>query len=353
MRGITLVLMAVLAMTSVAAGAITDVTLGYDVKNYAPCDGMKTFTVQATIAGTNDPPEAYIKGGINVLYAFDITYGQVHQVWTAADTMSEWLYNFDGNTPENDCDSHVVFGTPPTGTPPNEVPTCDRLADIPNMTPPPVNEGPVVTLETNDGVPVDDDPISGWGTLSNFDPDPEPPEPPDPEDAYMLLDRFPESNPGDKVDLLQLVVADGECVCVELTLYTSEYDPDTGWYTDITTYEFSGDGTGVDGPALAVKCVLDGDATGDGYVDGLDLIELSTYFGQSGKTWQEGDFTGEGDVDGLDLIELSTYFGQAASWVGGCPCPTGGEGGAPVPEPGTIVMLVLGTLCLVGYRLRK
>jgi len=70
-------------------------------------------------------------------------------------------------------------------------------------------------------------------------------------------------------------------------------------------------------------------------------------------TWAQGDFDCDGDVDLSDLGTLGTYYGQNASWVGGCPCPTGGEGGAPVPEPGTIVMLVLGTLCLVGYRLRK
>jgi len=347
MRGITLALMAVLAMTSVAAGEITGVTLGYDVKNYCPCDGMKTFTVQATIAGTVDPPEAYIKGGINVLYGFDITYGQVHQVWTAADTMSEWFYNADGKTPDNDCDSHVVFGASPVSPPGSEV--CDRLSDLPNATPT-VEEGPAVTVETNNGATGT---LSGWGTLSNFDPDPEPPEPADPEDAYVVYGT-PASDPGEKVDLLQLVVADGECVCVELTLYTSEYDPDDGWYTDITKYEFSGDGTGVDGPALAVKCFLDGDADEDGDVDLSDLGALGTNYGATGgMTWAQGDFDCDGDVDLSDLGTLGTYYGQNASWVGGCPCPTGGEGGAPVPEPGTIVMLVLGTLCLVGYRLRK
>jgi hypothetical protein len=114
MRGITLALMAFLAMTSVAVG---QVTLSYVTKDYCPCDGMKTFTVQAT--GT----------GLNILYEFDITYGQVHQVLTDVGVKSEWRWNSDGNTPDNNCDSHVVFGGRPTVRirPVIVLPTCPIL----------------------------------------------------------------------------------------------------------------------------------------------------------------------------------------------------------------------------------
>ena len=85
-----------------------------------------------------------------------------------------------------------------------------------------------------------------------------------------------------------------------------------------------------------------GDATMDNKVDLSDLSVLGTNWGSTTATWGQGDFTADSKVDLSDLSILGTNWG----WVGA-------EGAAAVPEPSTIVMLVLGALCFVGYRLRK
>lgn len=48
---------------------------------------------------------------------------------------------------------------------------------------------------------------------------------------------------------------------------------------------------------------------GDTRVDGLDLIELSRYWGQQVSTYV--DLTGDGRVDGLDLIQMSKDWGRS------------------------------------------
>ena len=53
---------------------------------------------------------------------------------------------------------------------------------------------------------------------------------------------------------------------------------------------------------------------GDQSVDGLDLIELSKHFGESGLSYRDFvDINGDTYVDGLDLIQLSKDFGR--SWT--------------------------------------
>lgn len=50
---------------------------------------------------------------------------------------------------------------------------------------------------------------------------------------------------------------------------------------------------------------------GDNSIDGLDLIELSRHFGESGKGYRDfEDINGDGYVDGLDLILLAKDFGK-------------------------------------------
>ncbi|MBN1908631.1 MAG: PEP-CTERM sorting domain-containing protein [Pirellulales bacterium] len=98
-------LAAVLLMGNVSYGLVT---LSY-TQNSDPAPGYKSYTVQATGVG------------INVLGGFEII-GDVYQVWTDEETQSEWLYNYDGNTPGHPMDSHVAFGAG----------ASDRLADMPN-----------------------------------------------------------------------------------------------------------------------------------------------------------------------------------------------------------------------------
>ena len=111
------------------------------------------------------------------------------------------------------------------------------------------------------------------------------------------------------------------------------------------------------GVAGQVGDPLVGDTDRDGDIDGTDLSNFASgWFGPGGAgsdgistsiiEWGIGNFDADNDVDGTDL------GGFASGWYG-----PNGSGYVPtasaVPEPSIIVMLILGTLCLVGYRVRK
>ena len=93
MKWFVFTLAAILVMTNGSYGVVT---LGY-VENPDPGVGYKSYTVQA------------LGPGVNVLGGFRIT-GDIHQVWTAPGTQSEWINNSNGNTPGDPMDSYVIFG---------------------------------------------------------------------------------------------------------------------------------------------------------------------------------------------------------------------------------------------------
>ena len=105
-------------------------------------------------------------------------------------------------------------------------------------------------------------------------------------------------------------------------------------------------------PATTLEC---GDTDGDGDIDGTDLSNFAAgWYGPDGAgainptppaSWFNGDFDADVDVDGTDLACFST------GWYG--PNGAGYVPPAGVPEPCTMVMLILGALCLAGYRARK
>lgn len=90
-----------------------------------------------------------------------------------------------------------------------------------------------------------------------------------------------------------------------------------------------------------------GDANGDGKVDENDAAVLAANWLQSGN-WSKGDFNDDGIIDGADATIMAANWGW--EWD---PGEWGLPGEAAVPEPSAIVMLILGALCLVGYRARK
>ena len=81
--------------------------------------------------------------------------------------------------------------------------------------------------------------------------------------------------------------------------------------------------------------LIPGDADGDGDVDADDAAALAAnWLTSSGATWAMGDFNGDFAVNDLDATLL------AANWTG--------AGGASVPEPNSLVLLLIGTvMCLV------
>ena len=97
------------------------------------------------------------------------------------------------------------------------------------------------------------------------------------------------------------------------------------------------------------KTAIAGDATLNGDVDGGDLGLLLTAWSATPGTsiWSDGDFTGNGDVDGGDLGLLLTHWADP-------PAPLGaGTIVNNVPEPASVLMLVVGSLLVVaGIRRR-
>ena len=87
----------------------------------------------------------------------------------------------------------------------------------------------------------------------------------------------------------------------------------------------------------------DGDCNIDGVVNSLDLSAFGQGWGSSSPAWANGDFNFDGVVNSLDL----SAFGQAWGWS------AGPAGISPVPEPGTIVMLLIAAAGLLLYRKRR
>ena len=87
-----------------------------------------------------------------------------------------------------------------------------------------------------------------------------------------------------------------------------------------------------------VLAPVPGDADGNGQVDGADYTRWADNYQQTGKDWSMGDFDGDGVVTGADYTIWADHF-------------TGG--GAPVPEPGTLVCLLLGGLFVRARRRRR
>lgn len=95
------------------------------------------------------------------------------------------------------------------------------------------------------------------------------------------------------------------------------------------------------------KTVLGGDVNLNGTVNISDFGILQTSFNQSGKHWQDGDINGNGTVNISDFGILQTNFNASLP-----PAPGGGAGSA-VPEPGSIALLVIGSLLMLARKARR
>ena len=99
-----------------------------------------------------------------------------------------------------------------------------------------------------------------------------------------------------------------------------------------------------------------GDANLDGAVNFVDLLALAKNYNKEGKTWFEGDFDYTGNVNFNDLLALAKNYNK--------PVPSSPEFGAEfsadlasafaaVPEPGTLGVVGMGLMGLLGRRRRK
>jgi fibronectin-binding autotransporter adhesin len=119
-----------------------------------------------------------------------------------------------------------------------------------------------------------------------------------------------------------------------------------------------------------VRATRIGDLNLDGSVTISDFIDLASNFNSSGAgvTWQEGDLNGDSAVTISDFIDLASNFNGSYSGPAGAINPSDAQTlasfasslgvdpsviGSAVPEPGTLGLLAIGTLGLVGRRRRK
>ena len=85
---------------------------------------------------------------------------------------------------------------------------------------------------------------------------------------------------------------------------------------------------------VTVMATLSGDADLNGSVTGADLSLLLSKYNQAGN-WAVGDFNYDGSVTGADLSLLLSKYNQSIP---------ASVAGAPVPEPGTVVLLGMAAL---------
>jgi hypothetical protein len=92
---------------------------------------------------------------------------------------------------------------------------------------------------------------------------------------------------------------------------------------------------------------IPGDTNHDGDVDLVDVGTIARYYGTtSGATWEMGDFDGDGDVDFVDFPGVGPYPWNS---LAGASLPTELD---VVPEPGSVLLLMVGVLGLRRQRRR-
>ena len=85
---------------------------------------------------------------------------------------------------------------------------------------------------------------------------------------------------------------------------------------------------------------FEGDFNFDGLVNATDLVVMQTYFAQGGLGYAAGNANCDDVINGTDLVVLQANFGFVH------------PGGAPVPEPVSAGLFVLGAVALIGKRRR-
>jgi autotransporter-associated beta strand protein len=119
-------------------------------------------------------------------------------------------------------------------------------------------------------------------------------------------------------------------------------------------------GTTIDKNTVIARYTLSGDLNLDGSVDFLDLAKLAQSYNVTDGTrqWSTGDVNYDGNTDFLDLAKMAQNYNTAL----GAPAVPGASADfnadlarafAAVPEPGTISLLGLGAVAMLGRRRRR
>lgn len=202
--------------------------------------------------------------------------------------------------------------------------------------------------------------------------------------AVPVAANFPEDNPGAAITGVTAagpgVTTDGNTLTAFLGsefFNDNDADPNTDEPRDaviITTEGPSTDGTlgstldlvgahgggarvaqaaqNFDGNTLTIRAEpLAGDFDLSGGVGGLDLAALADNFNLTGN-WHEGDATGDGNIGGLDLAALADNFNLNQAVISFPGSGAGLGGGSSIPEPSSLMLIVLGGM-LAALRFRR
>jgi autotransporter-associated beta strand protein len=122
-------------------------------------------------------------------------------------------------------------------------------------------------------------------------------------------------------------------------------------------------GATVDKDTVLARYTLGGDATLDGTVDFNDLVKLAqnyntTVSDSTESWWTHGDFTYDGITDFNDLVKLAQNYntGLPTEQIPGASAAFEADlarAFASVPEPGTLSLLGIGGIALMGRRRRR
>lgn len=127
-----------------------------------------------------------------------------------------------------------------------------------------------------------------------------------------------------------------------------------------------GDPIGVDNLEIFnIVSLFPGDVNGDGYVGGYDLVPVMVNWGEGGRLLEEGELSGDGFIGGEDFDAIRYNWKQGAILPkdGGLPSGAAGDYSdvladwasnpsepTPMPEPVTVVLLLVGGLALLKRR---
>lgn len=95
-------------------------------------------------------------------------------------------------------------------------------------------------------------------------------------------------------------------------------------------------------PLLTASALL-GDASDDGFVDGVDYTRWADHFMQEIIGWSYGEFTHDFRVDGADYIVWADNYSPAPALASL----------SPVPEPSTLALAAIGASGLLAYGVRR